>query len=277
LNSSPGLSFHSGKLRPGDEFNYTLDENRNLDYFDNYSKSIRAGLAMNRSKNFSIANFTLEYKDNMDLSLLIDRSGSMAGTKIENVKKASGSLVQIIYPGDRVSIVKFADDANIANTFTDDRDILLASIDKLHAGGSTLYIPALEKAQENYELYSDEDAGKIVIFLSDGEPWDEDSPEGIYDTVTELIDSGICIYAIGYGEEVFEGSKSERILQQIVEQSQESTQCGNYKYSPSDDLRLTKIFGSIYHEAIGSLEGLKLESQFPCNYSYHLCYLWTLL
>jgi len=126
-----------------------------------------------------------------------------------------------------------------------------------------LYVPALQKANENYDLYGSNTSGRIIIFLSDGEPWDDNSPVSIYNTVQKLIDNGICIYAIGYGEEVFEGSKSEQILQRIVRMSQESEQCGGYKYSPSSEIRLSKIFGSIYHDAIGQMEGLEVVLKLP--------------
>jgi Mg-chelatase subunit ChlD/plastocyanin len=252
--------FHSGILYPGDSFNFSFKDEYNQNYFDNFSKKIRGGMNLNISRNYSIGNFSLEYKQNIDLSLLIDRSGSMSGSKLENLKSASEKLINIVYPGDRVSVIKFSDDANIANLFTYDKTILKKTISDLHAAGNTKYIPAFYKAKENYEQYGRNSSGKIIIFLSDGEPWDHNSPYSIYNAVDELLDDEICIYAIGYGEEVFEGSQSELILKNIVEQSKKSVYCGNYKYSPSSELQLTKIFGSIYHEAIGELDGLKLET-----------------
>lgn len=251
--------FHSGELRPGDSFNYTFNESISLDYFDNLSRSIRGQMSYNRTKNYSIGNFSLEYKENIDLALLIDRSGSMSGQKLENVKNAAKRLVDIVYPGDRISIVRFADDANIAASFTDDNALLKSTVDRLYAAGSTRYIPALQKLEENYALHGNPESGRVVIFLSDGEPWDKEGVDGIFDYLQKLVDQGICIYAIGYGEEVYPGSKSEQILQNMVSMSQQSADCGVYKYSPSDKIRLSKIFGSIYHEAIGELEGLKLE------------------
>jgi len=266
-NEYDGL-FHSGIMYPGDVFNYSFDKGETHEYFDNLSKSLRGDMNINRTRNYSIGNFSLEYRNNIDLSILIDHSGSMSGSKLENVKIAARKLVYIIYPGDRVSVVRFSDDANIMNQFTDDRPILVNTIDKLSAGGKTLFIPAFEKAGENYMEWGRPNAGKVVIFLSDGEPWDEEGEYGIYNVAEKLIDNGICIYAIGYGNEVFKGSKSEAILQNIVDLSQDSTSCGHYKYSPSDDLRLTKIFGSIYHEAIGEMEGLKLESSISKKVMY---------
>jgi len=261
-------TFSSGLLFPGETFNYTFTGNESRNFFDNMSKTMRGRMNQNRSKNYTIGNFSLEYNKNIDLSLIIDKSGSMAGKKIDNVKSAAKNLVRIIYPGDRVSVIRFDEDANIVNTFTGDKSVIIHSINELNAGGSTLYLPALEKAKENYELYGYNNTGKIVIFLSDGAPWDSGGKYKIYNEVTKLIDDGICIYTIGYGPKVFLGSKSQAILQHIVDLSQESTHCGHYKYSPSDKIILTKIFGSIYHEAIGQMEGLSLTLKTPKKYFY---------
>ena len=47
----------------------------------------------------------------MDVSLVIDTSGSMAGAKIENARRAANLLVDDLSDGDIVSIVSFNDDA----------------------------------------------------------------------------------------------------------------------------------------------------------------------
>ncbi len=254
-------SFMSSTIYPGETFNYTFKGGEPNDYFDNLSTALRGGLVMNRTRNYTIGNFSLQYKKNIDLSLLIDRSGSMMGGKLDNVKEAAKHLAGIIYPGDRVSVLKFSDDVSIATPFTDERSLLLSAIDNIHSGGSTLYIPAFQKAKENYQKSGNNNSGRVIIFLSDGEPWDRGSPYSIYDTVKKLIDQGICIYAIGYGDEVYPGSRSEEILKKIVEMSEASTNCGNYVYSPSDEIRLSKIFGSIYLDAVGEIKALKVEAR----------------
>ncbi len=253
--------FNSGSIMPGGSFNFTFRKGDSYDYFDNLSRDLKGSTYTNRTKNISIGNFSLEYKNNIDLLILIDRSGSMAGDKLDNVKKAADRLVRMIYPGDRVSVVKFSDDANIVDSFTEDKDLLKSSIDKLQAGGSTQFIPAFHKASESYSMYGNNRSGRVIIFLSDGEPWDKNSPYSIYKAADDLISQGICVYAIGYGEDVFPGSKSEEILKEIVSRSEDSTECGKYMYSPSDEIRLSKIFGSIYYEATGEIEGLRLEPE----------------
>ncbi len=254
-------SFHSTVLYPGQTFNYTFKGDEPTEYFDNLSTELRGGLVMNRTRNYTIGNFSLEYKKNIDLSILIDRSGSMMGQKLDNVKEAAKHLVGIIYPGDRISVLKFSEDASIATPFTADRSLLLSAIDNIHSGGSTLYVPAFQKAKENYDRTKNSNSGKVIIFLSDGEPWDRGSPYSIYDQVGKLIDKGICIYAIGYGDEVYPGSRSEEILKHIVQMSEDSTKCGNYVYSPSNEIRLSKIFGSIYLDAVGEIKALKVEAR----------------
>ena len=131
-----------------------------------------------------------------------------------------------------------------------------------------MYIPAFRKAATDLFKTARNDSGHIVIFLSDGEPWDQSGPEGIYKAVEYLIDRGICVYTIGYGQEVFSGSRSEDILQEIVRMSRLSADCGQYKYSPSDDLVLSKIFGRIYRESIGDLYNLELDAKLSSDVLY---------
>jgi hypothetical protein len=46
-----------------------------------------------------------------DVSLVIDTSGSMAGAKIDNARRAAGLLIDDLANGDILSIVSFSDDA----------------------------------------------------------------------------------------------------------------------------------------------------------------------
>jgi Mg-chelatase subunit ChlD len=253
IGSYDGL-FDSGILYPGESFNYTLKGGGSINYFDNLT-AMRGSLA---NASYIIGNFTLKYKNDIDLVLLVDRSESMAGSNIVNLKNAASSLVQRIYAGDRVAIVRFSDETNIVTDFTDEESVLLSGIESLRPGGGTLYAPGLGKARTLFEERSRPRAGKVLIFLTDGKPWDS-SESTIYDEVDSLIDDGVCIYVIGYGEEIVEGSLSEQVLQEIVRRSDAKSSCGAYHYSPSDENRLTKIFGSIYNEAQGKLPGLVLE------------------
>ncbi len=253
--------FHSGIIQPGQSFNLTFTRGDRFLYFDNLSAKIKGMISETKEKDLKFGNFKLEYKIPIDLGIVIDRSDSMYGKKMDNLKMAAKSLVHMVYPSDRIGLVEFSDDAKVRQKFTYDRDIIETMIDRIHIGGSTRYVPALEKIDEMYDRRKgSEDHGKVVIFLSDGMPWDEDRPESILKTAGKLIDKGVCVFAVGYGEEVYPGSEAELLLKRIVNMSQSSTNCGDYKYSPADEIRLVKIFGSIYQEAAGRVDGLVIEA-----------------
>ncbi|MGM5482580.1 MAG: VWA domain-containing protein [Nanobdellota archaeon] len=254
--------FHSGVLLPGETFNKTFKTINNFRYFDNLSTRMR-GSAHKQEKDITFGNFKLEYKQPIDLMMVIDSSASMYGQKVENLKRAGNHLINMVYPGDRVGLIKFSDYSFIGQIFTDNRDLLKKKISSLNTGGSTRYIPALEKAHELYNEREDEkNNGEVIVFLTDGQPWDEGKPDSILNKAKELIENGICIYTIGYGDEIYPGSQAERLLQRIVKLSQKSGNCGKYNYAPARELKLVKIFGSIYHDAAGDVKGLMIEPSF---------------
>lgn len=261
--------FNSGILMPGEQFNKTFKSSRNFQYFDNLSVRLKGYTHKKTDRDITFGNFKLEYKLPIDLVLVVDRSASMYGNKMDQLKKASHHLINMVYPGDRVGLVEFSDYASVGQTFTEDRELLKTKTDRMTPGGSTRYIPALEKAKELYQGRTEgKDNGKVVVFLSDGHPWDKGKPESIYNKAKELIEDGICIYTVGYGEEVYKGSEAERLLRRIVKMSQESGNCGQYNYAPAQEIRLVKIFGSIYHDAAGNVKGLQVLPKISENVFY---------
>ncbi|MBN2457894.1 VWA domain-containing protein [Candidatus Woesearchaeota archaeon] len=261
--------FNSGPILPGRSFNITFEKGGNFRYFDNLSVRLRGTTTYNASKNITFGQFKLEYKKPIDLALVVDSSASMAGKNLEMVKSASNKLVEMIYPDDRISLIRFSDDARILQDFTHDRELLHRMIENIVPGKSTRYIPAMEKAKESFfDRTEKNDSGRIIIFLSDGIPWDDNKPDSIYKKAKEIIDQGVCIYTVGYGDEMTPGSEGEVLLKDIVSLSQESTECGKYRYAPANNIQLARIFGSIYYDAVGDLKGLDVYPQLSKNVIY---------
>ena len=92
-----------------------------------------------------------------DIVLLLDRSGSMAGTPLSSMKLGAKTFIDIIAQatngapdeigsGSRIAIASFADTA-IANTqLITSVDALKNAVDALNAGGNTNPAAAFEKA-----------------------------------------------------------------------------------------------------------------------------------
>ncbi|MBQ7177720.1 MAG: VWA domain-containing protein, partial [Victivallales bacterium] len=77
-------------------------------------------------------------RNEMDIVLLIDTSGSMRGNPLAEVKRAMSSVIPLVKPLDKLAIVSFDSDARIEQGLTNDREHLRRCIDKLEANGMTL-------------------------------------------------------------------------------------------------------------------------------------------
>ncbi|MEM4267201.1 MAG: VWA domain-containing protein [Candidatus Woesearchaeota archaeon] len=251
--SNSGLFFSSGVIEPGGSFNFTFDVGGNYLYYDNFSGF--RGIMLDKEAWFE-PGFLFPYNETVDITLLIDHSESMVGDKLEAVKNATKRLISFMSPLDRISIISFSDSAIVLNEFTDQSPIILSQIDRIVSIGSTRYIPALRKAAQGYE--NTNSTNKVVILFSDGEPWDEGAPDSIYQEIRNMVEDGICVFAVGYGDEIYPGSRGEQILKHIVEISRSSTKCGRYLYSQSNETSISKIFGSIYNEARFKVKGLEV-------------------
>jgi Ca-activated chloride channel family protein len=130
------------------------------------------------------------------LALAIDRSGSMAGPKMELTKEAARATVEMLPPSDLVAIVVF--DAQAAPIVhlqrASNRVRILADIGRIQAAGGTNILAGLREAFD--ELAPARARKKHIILLTDGQ-----SP---YEGIPELIDAAtaqrITISAIGVGD-----------------------------------------------------------------------------
>ncbi|WP_298614573.1 VWA domain-containing protein [uncultured Thermosynechococcus sp.] len=75
----------------------------------------------------------------LNLCLILDHSGSMAGVPLATVKRAAQSLVDRLLPTDRLSVVVFDHKAQVLvpNQWVEDKAIIKAQIDDLEPSGGT--------------------------------------------------------------------------------------------------------------------------------------------
>ena len=113
-----------------------------------------------------------------DIVLILDRSGSMAGSPLANLKNGAKKFIDIIDEatdgaqdgqigsGSRIGIVSFADTA-VQNTqlITSVAD-LKAAVDSLSAGGSTNHADAFTKATQLFDPASTN--AKVMVMFTDG-------------------------------------------------------------------------------------------------------------
>ena len=124
---------------------------------------------------FSPESKKLEKNSNADLICVIDISGSMAGAKIELVKKSLKVLVQLMDKNDRLALILFNDSGKLfldLNYITEEqKSHYINKIDEINSEGGTSIITGLEIAINIIE--KDIDINKpnracSILLLSDG-------------------------------------------------------------------------------------------------------------
>lgn len=139
-----------------------------------------------------------------DIVLVLDRSGSMSGSPLANLKLGAKKFVEIIDEatdnsqdgqigsGSHIGIVSFASDATKDTALITSVDDLNTAIDNLSAGGSTNHADAFTNAMELFDMTSSN--AKVIVMFTDGVTTIGDDPA----LVAELAKSqGIIIYCIG--------------------------------------------------------------------------------
>lgn len=109
-----------------------------------------------------------------DIVLVIDKSGSMAGSKMTNAKDAAKKFVETLIPqggggNTRIAVVSFSDSVSIEQSLTTNRNNLINSINGLSAVGGTHTQAGIRQAKAILDNSSNAD-NKHIVLLSDGVP-----------------------------------------------------------------------------------------------------------
>lgn len=130
------------------------------------------------------------------IALVVDRSGSMSGPKIEAAKESARVTAEVLSPSDMISVIAFDNQPTtiVRLQRASNRLRISTDISRLQAGGGTNIYPALREA---YEMLMGANAKvKHVIVLSDGQaPYD-----GIADLCREMRGARITVSAVGIGD-----------------------------------------------------------------------------
>lgn len=104
-----------------------------------------------------------------NISIVIDRSGSMSGQKLDNVKDALERTADMFNSSDRVSLVVYDDTVQtVYESRHFDKESYLSAIKRIHSGSSTYLEGGLREGLDNVQDGDTNEYINRVILLSDG-------------------------------------------------------------------------------------------------------------
>lgn len=138
----------------------------------------------------------------LNISLVMDRSGSMAGEKLEYTKQAARTLVNSLSSTDYFSLIVFDDTVQVLVPAGPARDKqrLLKVIDNIDDGGSTNLGGGMAAGYAQVARYLEKQRVNRVLLLSDGlANVGEVDPERLQSSASAQSKEGITISTLGVG------------------------------------------------------------------------------
>ncbi len=139
----------------------------------------------------------------LDISLVLDTSGSINKTELAQMKTAFYQLIDALNgTPTQFSLVEFATDAYVRQTFTSDFALVKSKISQFQSGGYTNWYDALLKSKSTFDPRPSK--ANLIVFASDGNP-NRPSNNALSQAIgqADLIkNSGTRILGIGIGSDL---------------------------------------------------------------------------
>lgn len=137
----------------------------------------------------------------LNVCLLLDRSTSMQGEKIDMVKASAAQIMRSLRSEDIFSVVAFSDRAEVIvpASYQNDRAKLQGRVQMLQTGGSTEIFRGLEAAFEEVRRGLDSKRVNHIILLTDGHTYGDE--QACLQLAEEAARLNIGISALGIGQD----------------------------------------------------------------------------
>jgi len=136
----------------------------------------------------------------LNFSLVLDRSGSMSGPKIKQLREAVRTMIGRLEPTDTVSVIVFNahTDVVIPATAAHNKAALAERVGKLEAGGGTTMAPAMRAGLAEIAKHLSPSVASRLIVLTDGQTTRE---EECRDEADRVAAAGVPLIALGLGSD----------------------------------------------------------------------------
>jgi len=150
----------------------------------------------------------------LNLSLVLDKSGSMSGKKIQNLRQAAKLVVDRLGPEDTISIVAFSDRKYLIAESQQvvDQEDLRKKIDRIRDGGGTAISGGMGQGLAELDKALSPDRVSRMLLLTDGQTFGDEKQ--CLKLGKKAGESGVVVNALGLGDDW-----NEDLLDEIAEAS----------------------------------------------------------
>ena len=142
-----------------------------------------------------------QVKTPVNLSLVLDKSGSMQGKKIQNLRSAAKMVVDRLGPDDTISIVAFSDRKYLiaSSQPVKDKEGLKKKIDRIRDGGGTAISGGMNQGLSELRKATSPDRVSRMLLLTDGQTFGDEKK--CKKLAKEAGDQGVAVMALGLGDD----------------------------------------------------------------------------
>jgi Ca-activated chloride channel family protein len=178
----------------------------------------------------------------VNVAIVLDKSGSMSGQKLEKAKEAAIAAIERLNKNDIVSVVAYDSTVTVvvpATKLTDKR-ALIERIRKITAGGSTALFAGVSKGAAEIRKFAEKNRVNRVILLSDGlANVGPKSPSELGALGASLMKERIAVSTMGLGLDY-----NEDLMTKLAQNSG-----GNHVFIEDAD-QLVQVFNSEFNDVL---------------------------
>jgi Ca-activated chloride channel family protein len=265
-NHNALISFEEENTKPDIDFKFyysTDNDNVGLSLLSYKTGNDDGYFLLTASPSFVIEEDQIDAKD---ITFVLDVSGSMAGEKLKQAKRALLYCINSLNPDDGFEIIKFSTEAySLFDKIVtaDETNIKSAKkfIDKLKAVGGTNIEEAIAVALKNL---SGSDRMHLIIFITDGKPTiGETSDDKLIKKIEKINKGKTRIFTFGIGTEI-----NTHLLDKITE----LTKATRTYISPDEDIevKISGFYNKVQSPVLTNLSlkfgsGIKTFQSYPNN------------